>query len=165
MNTPNFSDIYTLYFEDVYKYLLALCHDEELAEELAQDTFFKAMKSYENFRGDCKITTWLCQIAKHSFFLYEKHRKRNIDLNSVENEIVDTNSIEILLGQREQAFGICSNHHRGSYTSPALAAASYPFVDLPPGNTLRCKLFPSSKFTIHLFPKANGHGIIEPRTI
>ena len=81
-------------------------HDEELAEELAQDTFFKAMKSYENFRGDCKITTWLCQIAKHSFFLYEKHRKRNIDLNSVENEIVDTNSIEILLGQREQAFGI-----------------------------------------------------------
>lgn len=40
MNTPNFSDIYTLYFEDVYKYLLALCHDEELAEELAQDTFF-----------------------------------------------------------------------------------------------------------------------------
>ena len=58
------------------------------------------------FEGDCKITTWLCQIAKHSFFLYEKHRKRNIDLNSVENEIVDTNSIEILLGQREQAFGI-----------------------------------------------------------
>lgn len=68
MNTPNFSDIYTLYFEDVYKYLLALCHDEELAEELAQDTFFKAMKSYENFRGDCKITTWLCQIVDCQHF-------------------------------------------------------------------------------------------------
>ena len=39
-----------------------------------------------------------------------------------------------------------SNHHRGRYTSPALAAASYPFVDLLNGNTLRCKLFPSSKF-------------------
>lgn len=97
MNTPNFSDIYTLYFEDVYKYLLALCHDEELAEELAQDTFFKAMKSYENFRGDCKITTWLCQIAKHSFFLYEKHRKRNIDLNSVENEIVPILTLAVML--------------------------------------------------------------------
>ena len=48
MNTPNFSDIYTLYFEDVYKYLLALCHDEELAEELAQDTFFKALKKAIN---------------------------------------------------------------------------------------------------------------------
>ena len=39
------------------------------------------------------------------------------------------------------------NHHRGSYTSPALAAASYPFVDLPPGNTLRYKLFLTDKFT------------------
>ena len=44
------------------------------------------------------------------------------------------------------SFSICSNHHRGSYTSPALAAASYPFVDLLPGNTLRCKLFLFSKF-------------------
>ena len=40
-----------------------------------------------------------------------------------------------------------SNHHRGRYASPALAAASYPFVDLPPGNTLRGRLFPSDKFT------------------
>jgi len=53
------------------------------------------------------------------------------------------------------------NHHRGSYTSPALADASYPFVDLLPGNTLRCKMFPSSKFTIHLFPKDTGHSIIK----
>ena len=43
-------------------------------------------------------------------------------------------------------FSICSNDHRGSYTSPALAAASYPFVDLLPENTLRYKLFPFSKF-------------------
>ena len=43
-------------------------------------------------------------------------------------------------------FSICFNHHRGSYTSPALAAASYPFVDLLPENTLRYKLFPFSKF-------------------
>ena len=44
------------------------------------------------------------------------------------------------------------NHHRGSYTSPALAAASYPFVGLPPGNTLRCKLFPFSKFYQSSYP-------------
>ena len=56
------------------------------------------------------------------------------------------------------------NHHRGSYTSPALADASYPFVYLPPGNTLHCKLFPSSKFTILLFPKVAGHSIIELAT-
>ena len=44
-------------------------------------------------------------------------------------------------------FSICSNHHRGSYTSPALAYASYPFVDLPDRITLRCKPFPSDKIS------------------
>lgn len=107
MNASDFNEIYALYFQDVYKFLLSLCHDEELAEELTQDTFFKAMKNYKSFRGDCKISTWLCQIAKHSFFLYDKRRKRNVDLETVSNELVDdTNSIEILLGQKEQAFEI-----------------------------------------------------------
>ncbi len=41
---------------------------------------------------------------------------------------------------------VCSKSYRGRYTSPALAAASYPFVDLPSGDTLRCKLFPADKF-------------------
>ena len=63
------------------------------------------MKSYENFRGDCKITTWLCQIAKHSFFLYEKHRKRNIDLNSVENEM-ETFTIKVIYHRN------CNNDYR-----------------------------------------------------
>ncbi len=107
MNDSDFNEIYALYFQDVYKFLLALCHDEELAEELTQDTFFKAMKNYESFRGDCKISTWLCQIAKHSFFLYDKRRKRNVNLDAVSDELADdTNSIEILLGQKEQAFEI-----------------------------------------------------------
>lgn len=107
MNDSDFNEIYALYFQDVYKFLLALCHDEELADELTQDTFFKAMKNYESFRGDCKISTWLCQIAKHSFFLYDKRRKRNVYLDTVSNELADdTNLIEIQLGQKEQAFEI-----------------------------------------------------------
>jgi len=106
MNTSDFSEVYNMYFQDVYKYLLTLCHDEELAEELTQDTFFKALKSYGSFRGECKITSWLCQIAKHSFFLYEKRKKRTVGIESADNEIADTHSIEILLGQKEQAFEI-----------------------------------------------------------
>ena len=47
---------------------------------------------------------------------------------------------------------VCSKSYRGRYASPALAVASYPFVDLPPGNTLRCKLFPSSKFYQSSYP-------------
>ena len=44
------------------------------------------------------------------------------------------------------AVKVCSKSYRGRYASPALAAASYPFVYLPSGDTLRCKLFPADKF-------------------
>ena len=45
-----------------------------------------------------------------------------------------------------------ANHHRGSYTSPALAAASYHFVDLPPGTPLRLQTVPVQKVSVHLPP-------------
>ena len=51
-----------------------------------------------------------------------------------------------ILTTRLSAVMVCSKSNRGRYTSPALAAASYPFVDLPSGDTLRCKLFPADKF-------------------
>ncbi len=41
---------------------------------------------------------------------------------------------------------VCSKSNRGRCAFPALAATSYPFVDLPSGDTLRCKLFPADKF-------------------
>ena len=50
------------------------------------------------------------------------------------------------VAKSKKEYDLDENGERRSYTSPALAAASYPFVDLPPGNTLRCKLFPFSKF-------------------
>ena len=48
----------------VYKYLFCLTHNADLAEELTQETFCQAMKGLEQFRGECKISVWLCQIAK-----------------------------------------------------------------------------------------------------
>ena len=51
-----------------------------------------------------------------------------------------------ILTTRLSAVMVCSKSYRGRYAFPALAAASYPFVDLPSGDTLRCKLFPADKF-------------------
>lgn len=48
--------------------------------------------------------------------------------------------------------------------APALAAASYPFVDLPPGSTLRCKLFPSDKFLKSGYTFQGGLSIMKPIT-
>ena len=71
-----FEEIYELYFRDVYKYALTLCHDTKEAEEITQETFCQALGSISSFRGDCKMFVWLCQIAKHLYFARCKKEKR-----------------------------------------------------------------------------------------
>ncbi|MBP3205448.1 MAG: sigma-70 family RNA polymerase sigma factor [Lachnospiraceae bacterium] len=59
--------LYQEYFSVVYKYILSLSRDPLTAEEITQETFFKAMKKIGSFRGDCSIRVWLCQIAKNLY--------------------------------------------------------------------------------------------------
>ena len=57
--------IYSEHAKTVYKFLYTKTHDMDWAEELTQETFYRAIKSINTFNGSCKISTWLCQIAKH----------------------------------------------------------------------------------------------------
>lgn len=60
-------EIYHQYFKDVYRYILSLCSDGYIAEEIAQETFCKALKNIHSFRGDCDIKVWLFRIAKNTY--------------------------------------------------------------------------------------------------
>jgi len=80
----DFGEIYAEHFSDVYKYVIALCRDESIAEEVTQETFFKAMRQIHKFNGSCKLNVWLCQIAKNTYYTLYKKRKRiasDIDIN------------------------------------------------------------------------------------
>jgi RNA polymerase sigma-70 factor (ECF subfamily) len=68
--------IYEQYFQDVYLFALSLCRDRQLAEEITQETFVKAVKSIDQFKGQCKISVWLCQIAKNTYFKHMDKQKR-----------------------------------------------------------------------------------------
>ena len=72
----SFEQIYHEHFSDVYKYILSLCRDEAIAEEVTQECFFKAMHSMDKFNGSCKLYVWLCQIAKNTYFTLHQKRKR-----------------------------------------------------------------------------------------
>ena len=54
-------------FRMVYQYLMSLTHQPDVAEELAQETFCQAVSSIHRYDGSCKITTWLCAIAKNQY--------------------------------------------------------------------------------------------------
>ena len=64
---PDFEEIYQTYFADVYRYILALSRDAHTAEEVTQETFFRALASIDQFRGDCQLRVWLCQIARNQY--------------------------------------------------------------------------------------------------
>jgi RNA polymerase sigma-70 factor (ECF subfamily) len=71
----DFGEIYAEYFSDVYKYVLTLCRNEDIAEEMTQQTFFKALQKIEQFNGSCKLYVWLCQIAKNTYFSFYQRQK------------------------------------------------------------------------------------------
>lgn len=71
-----FESIYKKYFRDVYLYILGLSGNEHIAEEITEETFFKALKSLNGFRGECDIRVWLCQIAKNEYFTYLRKNGR-----------------------------------------------------------------------------------------
>ena len=71
-----FEKIYRTYFNDVYLYIRRLSGNEDLAEEITSETFFKAMRSISGFRGDCDIRVWLCQIAKNCYYTHQKKSGR-----------------------------------------------------------------------------------------
>ncbi|MBQ6697086.1 MAG: RNA polymerase sigma factor [Lachnospiraceae bacterium] len=71
------------YYSTVYGYLLTITGGNyDLAEELTQETFYRAIKNAGQFRGDCKMTTWLCQIAKYTFYqhLDKKNRRKEVSM-------------------------------------------------------------------------------------
>lgn len=93
----DFEELYREYFNDVYRYILKLSSSHHIAEEITSDTFFKAMRSIDSFRGDCDIRVWLCQIAKNCYYSYLKKQKKNASLEdytpdeceSIEESVAD----------------------------------------------------------------------------
>mgnify|MGYP003440800016 CR=1 FL=1 len=103
-----FEEVYRLYFRDVYRYCLALCRDEETAEEVTQETFFKALNAIDQFDGRCRLYVWLCQIAKNTYFSMRSKKRPD----GLAEEIPAGESLEERLLTKESAFEIHRVLHR-----------------------------------------------------
>ena len=102
------SEVYNKYFTDVYRYTLSLCQNEAMAEEITQETFFKALKNIDKFKGDCKIRVWLCQIAKNTYLSLSR-KKSIITYSLFEQE--KSECIEEKLANKETAWEIHKSLH------------------------------------------------------
>ena len=75
------SAIYQQHARTIYKFLLSQCRNPDLAEELTQETFYQAVRSADRFDGGCKVSVWLCQIAKHLWYQQLRKQKREVPLS------------------------------------------------------------------------------------
>ena len=97
----------------VRKFLLRLSGDEELSEELTQETFYQALKHWGEFRGQSSVSTWLCTIARN---LWVDRCKKHPAHQSLEEsfDLADPNSPDpALTAERsDTAMGLYARLHR-----------------------------------------------------
>lgn len=76
MDKKAMEELYLEHGKIVYGYLLKLTHNQLLSEEFAQETFYQAICSMDRYKGSCKISSWLCQIAKNIWLNYQRKEKK-----------------------------------------------------------------------------------------
>ncbi|MBU3210554.1 RNA polymerase sigma factor [Clostridium algidicarnis] len=106
-----FEEIYSEYFKDVYRYVLSLSKNESIAEDITQETFFKALKNIDSFKRNCKMSVWLCQIAKNSYFSYLKKEQKIFERVEDMVDVFDVDFEQILFDD-ESAFEIHKLIHK-----------------------------------------------------
>ena len=74
MNNEACEKLYEAYYMRVFSYVMTMAGDRPLAEEITQETFFRAFQKLNSFRGESDEVTWLCAIAKN-LFSDEKRRQ------------------------------------------------------------------------------------------
>ncbi|NBC70108.1 RNA polymerase sigma factor [Paenibacillus sacheonensis] len=72
LDPPEIESLVRHYWHDIWQYAYFLTRREHLAEDIAQDTFIRAFRAVESFRGQCAVKTWLFKIARNTAFNYTK---------------------------------------------------------------------------------------------
>lgn len=85
--------VYQEYAELVYRFLYAHTHDADWSQELMQETFLRAVDSISRYDGSCKLSVWLCQIAKHILW-QELRSKKRMDTVELTEEFPDTSGTD-----------------------------------------------------------------------
>ena len=101
-----FEEVYRRYFRDVYRFSLSLTQDRALAEEIVQDTFFRALKALNKFDGSKDIRAWLFTIARNTWYSYCRAHKRTLSQEDLPQDLPDGVRIEERIEDEESAFAI-----------------------------------------------------------
>ena len=95
--------MYGAYADDVYRYILSLCGSSHIAEDVTSETFLKAIKAINKFKGECDVRVWLCKIAKNTYLTLAKKNKFTEELPE---ELASGDKFEIKFAEKAEAFEV-----------------------------------------------------------
>lgn len=98
--------IYRLYFKDVLLFLRGLTHSETLAEELTQETFFRALDGLKDFDGKQDVRAWLFTVARNCYYTYCRKTKHTTALEDAERTAANAPDVMQLLVDQDAAFTV-----------------------------------------------------------
>ena len=135
----DFDKIYSEYFSAVYKFVLRLCKNASLAEEITEEAFFKALKSIDTYDERYRLGTWLCQIAKNTYYSYLQKQNRQTEL--LPDAAASDENLEERFADSETAFAVHKVLHalkepyRAVFTLRIFGELSYAQIGLLFGKT------------------------------
>ena len=94
------------YYEDVFRFLRGLSLDEHLAEECTQETFYRALRSIDSFKGDSELRVWLCSIAKNVLYSYYRKESKKVNLEITDSFETEEKLLLEVIADKEMAFKI-----------------------------------------------------------
>lgn len=107
----DYEKLYNSYYMQVYSYAVSLTQNRELAEEITQNTFYKAVSTKSQFKGKSDELTWLCSIAKNLYYDEMRNSQRISDIGEI-SELPSDENVERAVADSDMAFRIHLVLHR-----------------------------------------------------
>lgn len=131
-----FEKIYEKYYRKIYWFLLKMSGSPSLAEELTQETLYRAFLHIDQYEGRGSVHSWLCGIARNSYLTEQKKQRlfvepiktwEPVDSMDLEAEAVDRQLRELMrreICQLPEPYGsVCILRIYGELTCAEIAAA------------------------------------------
>lgn len=101
----DYEKLYNSYYMKVYSYVVSIAQNRELAEEITQSTFYKAVSAKAKFKDESNELTWLCSIAKNLYYDELRNRRHIADMSEISKLSSDEN-IACTVADSDMAFRI-----------------------------------------------------------